>query len=151
MDLAYGFYYPLDDSFFNRSFCFQIIIRYDEVNSPTSANNFITHYLHADSFSSFTEWTEYIRPLCNPIQFNPFVSAPNSNTSLTTNSFLSCLSISSSLSTSTVSTCSSTSPAADSTTASSHSSNSSSPVALNGPNTGIQHANEQNKQSGSVF
>ena len=72
IDLTYGLYYPLDDSFFNRPLCFQVIIHYDEATNSTSATNFITHYLHAHAPASFAAWTEHIRALCNPAQFNPF-------------------------------------------------------------------------------
>ncbi len=69
IDLSYGFYYPLDDSFFNRSFCFQIIIHsFPTHHSAGHHPNNITYYLHADESKSFTERTESIRPFCNPVQ-----------------------------------------------------------------------------------
>ncbi|CAF0932789.1 unnamed protein product, partial [Brachionus calyciflorus] len=88
IDLSYGFFYPIDDSFFNRSFCFQIIIHslggnMNESNGNGINQSTIVHYLCAENLKSFKEWTENIRPLCSPIQYNPFISKsfPSSSSS----------------------------------------------------------------------
>lgn len=112
-----------------RPYCFQIIIHLFGSSLPgnltgnsSNNNSSITHYLSADNFQAFTKWTENIRPICNSIQYNPFVSQK-----VLGNTSMSCLSLSPSLSSSTSSTCSSSSPA-PTTTTSYHSSNSSSPM-----------------------
>jgi hypothetical protein len=56
IDLSFGFYYPLDDSFFNRQNCFQIIIHSLGGNSSANSNNHsnsIVYYLSALNFQSF--------------------------------------------------------------------------------------------------
>ena len=54
-----------------------------------SSSSALVHYLCAENLKSFKEWTECIRPLCNPIQYNPFVCRPfmsNSSSSLSLSS-----------------------------------------------------------------
>ena len=44
----------------------------------------MVNYLCADNAQSFKEWTENIRPLCNAVQYNPFVALSSSSSSTTT-------------------------------------------------------------------
>ncbi|RNA06735.1 ras GTPase-activating 1 [Brachionus plicatilis] len=60
----------------------------------------MVHYLCAESLKSFKEWTEHIRPLCNPIQYNPFVCRPFMSSSSSSLSLSSSSSSSSPLNTS---------------------------------------------------
>lgn len=61
VDLSYTFLYPVHDSLFDRSSCFQLVER----TIPCISTYY---YLSADSAESAMEWVQALKPLCAPQQ-----------------------------------------------------------------------------------
>jgi Ras GTPase-activating protein 1 len=57
VDLSYTFLYPVHDSLFDRTFCFQLVER----TIPCISTYY---YLSADSAESAMEWVQALKPLC---------------------------------------------------------------------------------------